>query len=61
MIPIRDCEHPLLVVLALVRRVGIIDNQWSTKAIGVLRCLMGVIPVRARLVNLPESQYLDSY
>ena len=40
MIPIRECQYSLLVILSFVRRIRIIDDQRSAQAIGVLRQIM---------------------
>ena len=52
MIPIGDCENPLLVILAFVWGVGVIDDQSPAKPIRILPRKMRVIPVCPRLINL---------
>ena len=51
-IPVRHSQYPLLIVLSLVRRVWIIDNQRSAKTIRILGNLVRMVPVCTWLVNL---------
>ena len=60
MIPIRDCENHLHVILAVVWGIGIIDDQSPAKPIRILPRIMRVIPVCPWLVNLQAYQYLCS-
>ena len=61
MIPIRDCENYLLVILALVRGVGVVDDQNPAKPIRILPRIMRVIPVCPGLVNLQAYKYLCNF
>lgn len=54
-IPVRKSQYPLLIVLSLVRRVWIIDNQRSAETIRILGNLMRMIPVCTWLVNLSSG------
>lgn len=54
MIPICKSENDFLIVLALVRRVRVRDDERATKTIWVLSLDVGVIPVSSRLSYLVE-------
>lgn len=51
MVPVRDGEDKLLVVLAFEWRVWVIDDEWPAQTVWVLAHHMAVIPVRAGLAN----------
>ena len=53
-IPIRDCEYNLLLVLSLVRGVWVGDDERPTEAVGVLSRLVRMVPVCAGLVDLRD-------
>lgn len=49
MIPIGKGEDNFLIILALIRRVWIRDNERATKAIWILSLDVGVIPISSGL------------
>ena len=55
MIPIRESQGSLLVVLSLVWGVGVVDDKRASKSIWILSRYMGMIPVRSRLFDLLRS------
>lgn len=58
-IPVRERYDDLFVHLVCVRGVGISDNKWCTKTIGVLSFIVRVIPVGPGLIDLDQfSQIL---
>lgn len=54
MVPIRDGQDKLFVVLILEGVIWVVDNDRSPEAIGVLPPNMTMIPVGARLVDLSK-------
>jgi hypothetical protein len=55
MVPVRQSDDDLLIVLALVRAVGIMDNDRAAQTLGVLAVIVGVVPICSRLVKLREG------
>jgi hypothetical protein len=51
-VPIRKCEYQLSVNLIGIRILGIVYDERAAKTIWVLAIDMGVIPVRAWLIDL---------
>lgn len=51
MIPIRQGEDDLLIVIVFVWRIRIMDNQWAAQTIKILPADMSMVPVRSRLVD----------
>lgn len=51
-IPVRQSQNELFIILVLVWRVRILDDQCTTKAIWILARIMRMIPVGSRLVDL---------
>lgn len=52
MIPIGKSEDNFFIILALIRRVWVRDDERATKAVWILSLDMGVIPVSSRLSYL---------
>lgn len=52
MIPVRQRDDNLLINLVGVWEVGIGDDKGSAKTVRILTLIMGMIPIRSRLVNL---------
>lgn len=52
MVPVREGQDKLMVNFLLVRELGVVDDEGTAKPIRVLRIVVRVIPVCARLVNL---------
>lgn len=57
-IPVRDCEDDLFVILAQERRFRVVDYQWSSQPVWVLPSCVRVVPVGARLVDLQEVSWM---
>ena len=51
-VPIREREHNLFIILILVRSIWVADDQGSTKTIRILPGCVRVIPICAGLFNL---------
>lgn len=52
MIPIGEGENDLIIVVALVRVMGIMNNDWISEAFGVLPIIVRVVPIRSSLLGL---------
>lgn len=52
MIPVCKRENQLLIVLSLVRRLRIVNDQRSPKAIWILASIVRMVPISSRLVDL---------
>ena len=54
MVPVRESDDKLFVVLSFIRRLWILDNERTPKPIRVLSIQMRMVPVRACLVDLDQ-------
>ena len=52
MIPVGQGEDALFVILTFERGIWVVDDQWSSQSIWILRLGMRVIPVRPDLIDL---------
>lgn len=59
MVPVRQSECHLLVILSQVRVLWVRDDELLSQAIGILPSRVRMVPICARLINLSVCQHLN--